>query len=131
MNNVFAQTHTSSMRADRDAELGGHQQHGEDLAYACKADGVDLADVDGLGLEKLLEDHPVMCVLTSRDADTIRLESISDGGVTENIVWSSGFLYEPGGEVRKIMQWFDWSPYQGLISARPLVYSIAWFTSHT
>jgi len=132
MNNVLAQTHTSSVRADRDTELGGHQQHGEDLAHAGKADGVDLADVDGFGLEELLEDHPVVCVLTGRDADPIRLESLSDGGVTENIIWSSRFLDEPGVKVRETMQSFDQSTaYQGLISASPLVYSIAWLTSHT
>jgi len=81
--------------ADGDTELGGHQQHSENLTHASKADGVDLADVDGFGLEKLLEDHPVMRVLTGRDADSIRLESLSDGGMTEDIVWSGRFLDEP------------------------------------
>ena len=98
MNNVFAQTHTSGVRTDRDIEFGGHEQHGEDLTHASKADGVDLADVDGFGLEKLLEYHPVVCMLTGRDADSIRLESLSDGGMTDDIVWSSGLLDKPGGE---------------------------------
>ena len=96
MNDVLAQTHTSGVRADRDAELGRHQQNGENLAHTSEADGVDLADVDGFSLEKLLEDHPVVCVLAGRDANTIWLESISNGGMPEDIVWSRGFLDEPG-----------------------------------
>ena len=97
MNNVLAQAHTSSVRADRDAELGSHQQNSENLAHTSKADRVDLADVDGLDLEKLLEDHPVVCVLTGRDANTIWLESLPDGGMAEDIIWSSRFLDEPRG----------------------------------
>ena len=81
MNDVFAQTHTSGVRADRDAELGRHQQNGENLAHASEPDRVDLADVDGFGLEELLEDHPVMCVFAGRDADAVRFESLPDGGM--------------------------------------------------
>jgi hypothetical protein len=84
------------MRADRDAELGGHKQNSKHLAHTSKANGVDLTDVDGFGLEKLLEDHSVMCVLTRRDANAVRLESLSDRGMAEDIVRSSGFLDEPG-----------------------------------
>ena len=35
-----------------------------------------------------------------------------------------------GVKVRTVWP-FEQHPYQGLIAARPLVYSIAWFTSHT
>lgn len=97
MNDMFAQTHTSCMGADGDTKLGGHQQNGENLAHTSEADGVDLADIDGLRLEKLLEDHPVVCMFASRDADAVWLESLSDGGMTEDIIWGGGFLYEPGG----------------------------------
>jgi len=41
-----------------------------------------LADVDGFGLEKLLEDNPVMCVFAGRDANAVRFECFADGGVT-------------------------------------------------
>ena len=95
MNDVLAQTYTPGMRADRDTKLGSHQQNGENLTYTSKADGVDLTDIDGFDLEKLLEDHPVMCVFTGRDANTIRLECLSDRGMAEDIVWGSRFLDEP------------------------------------
>jgi len=97
MNNVLAQAHPSGMRTYGNAKLGCHQQNGENLAHTSEADGVDLADVDGFGLEKLLEDHPVMRMLTGRDANTVRLKSLSDGGMAEDIVRSSGFLNEPRG----------------------------------
>ena len=97
MDDMLAQTHTPGMGADRDSELGGHQQNREDLAHASEPDGVDLADVDCFRLEKLLENHPVMCMFARRDPDTIWLESISDGGVPEDIIWSGGLLDEPSG----------------------------------
>jgi hypothetical protein len=97
MDDVFAQTHTPGMGADGDAELGRHQQNREDLTHAGETDGVDLTDVDCFGLEKLLENHPVMRVFTSRDADAVRLESLSDGGMAEDVVWSSRLLDEPRG----------------------------------
>lgn len=81
MNNVFAQAHTPGVRADGDTKLGGHQQNGEDLTHTGKPDGVDLTDVDGFGLEELLKDHPVVCVLAGRDPDAVWLEGFSDGGV--------------------------------------------------
>jgi hypothetical protein len=97
MDDMLAQTHAPGMGADGDPEFGGHQQNCEDLAHTSEADGVNLTDVDCFGLEKLFENHPVMCVFTCRDADTIRLESLSDGGMTEDIVWSSRLLDEPRG----------------------------------
>ena len=60
------------MRADRDAELRGQQQHRDHLVDAADAAGVDLADVDRLGLEELLEDHAVLHVLAGRDAGSGR-----------------------------------------------------------
>ena len=81
MNNMLAQTHTPGMGADRDTKLGGHQQNSKNLTHTSEPDGVDLADVDGFGLKKLLEDHPVMCVFTGCDSNTVRFESLSDGGM--------------------------------------------------
>ena len=95
MDDMFAQTHTPGMGTDGDAELCGHQQNRKDLTYTSKADRVNLADIDCFGLEKLLENNPVVGMFTSRDAYTIRLESLSDGGMAEDIVWSSRLLDEP------------------------------------
>jgi hypothetical protein len=95
MNDMLTQTHTPGMRADRDAELGGHQQNGENLTHTSEADGVYLADVDGFRLEKLLEDHPVMRVFTSGDANAVRFESLPNGSVAENIIRGGRLLDEP------------------------------------
>ena len=95
MNDMLAQTHTPGMRADRDTKFGGHQQNSENLAHTSKPDGVDLADVDGFGLKKLLEDHSVMCVFTGRNTNAVRFECLSDGGMTQDVIWGSGFLDEP------------------------------------
>ena len=51
MDDVLTQTHASSMRTDRDTKLGGHQQDSENLTHTSEADGIDLADVDGFGLD--------------------------------------------------------------------------------
>ena len=82
MNDMLAQTNTPGMRADNDTKLGGHQQNSENLTHASEPDGIDLADVDSFSLEKLLEDHPVMCVFTGRYANTVQFECLSDGGMT-------------------------------------------------
>jgi len=114
MNDMLAQTHTPGMRADRDTKLGGHQQNSEHLTHTSEADGVNLADVDGFSLEQLLEDHPVMCMFACRDANTIWLESLSDGGMTEDIVWSSGLFNEPGGRRSEWPRGKSRSPVPGL-----------------
>ena len=97
MNDMLTQAHTPSMGADRDSKLGSHQQNSENLTHTSEADGVNLADIDGFGLEKLFEDHPVVCVFAGCDTNAIRLEGLSDGGVAEDIVRSSRFLDEPRG----------------------------------
>ena len=53
------------------AELLGHEVHGEHLA-----DPADLAEVDGLHLEELLEHDPVGGHLPRRHADVVRLQRL-------------------------------------------------------
>src|SRR5256712_11738818 len=93
---VLAQPDASGMRADRYAELRGHQQHGEDLVYAAEAARVDLAEADGLRLEKLLEDHAVLAVLAGGHAD--RRDGLRDGGVAEHVVGARGLFHPVGIE---------------------------------
>ena len=69
---VLAQADAARVRADRDAELGGEQQDRDRLVDAADAARVELADVDRLGLEELLEDDPVLDVLAGRDPDRAR-----------------------------------------------------------
>jgi hypothetical protein len=54
---VFTETDTTGVRADWDAEFGGHQHDTENLVDTSDPARVDLADVDGVGLQQLLEDH--------------------------------------------------------------------------
>ena len=69
MLHVLAEADAAGMRADRDAELRRHQDDRQHLVDAGDAARVDLADVDRLGLEELLEDDAVLHVLAGRDAD--------------------------------------------------------------
>ena len=95
MDDILAQTDTACVRAYRDAKLGRHEEHAEHFAYASEATGVNLAHVDGLGLKKLLEDHAVVGVLASCDADAVRLERLADRGVAEDVIGRGGLLDEP------------------------------------
>ena len=53
---------------------------------------VELAEVDGLGLEQLLEEHAVHAVLAGRDTD--RGHGRTDRRVAENVV-GTGRLLDP------------------------------------
>lgn len=63
MDDIVGQADAASVRANGHALLGSHEQHGEDLVDARETARVDLADVDRLGCEELLEAHPVVGVL--------------------------------------------------------------------
>jgi hypothetical protein len=43
VNDVFTETDTTGVRADGDAELGGHEENGEDLVDALKPHGIGVA----------------------------------------------------------------------------------------
>ena len=74
--------------------LLGHQENGENLVDTTKSTSIDLAIVDGVSLEELLEDDAVLAVLSGSDSHPVGLESLSDSGVTEDIVRRSGLLNE-------------------------------------
>lgn len=73
-----------------------HEQHGHDLVDAAESAGVDLAVVDGAGLEQLLEHDAVLAVLARGDSDAVRLESLSDGCVAEDVIWRGWLFDKPG-----------------------------------
>ena len=66
MLHVLAQPDAARMRAGGHAELGRHQQDGQDLVDSAEPAGVDLADIDGAGLEQLLEDDAVQAEQLAR-----------------------------------------------------------------
>ena len=66
---VLAEADAAGVGADGDAEFCGEEDDGEVFVDAGDAAAVDLADVDGLGLEELLEHDAVVAVLAGGDAD--------------------------------------------------------------
>ena len=89
---VLAQPHAAGVRADRHAELGGHQQHGDHLVDAAQAAAVDLAEVDRTRLEQLLEHDAVLHVLAGRNAN--RRDCLAYALVSEHVV-GAGRLFDP------------------------------------
>jgi len=51
-----------------------------------KSDSIDLADVNGVSLKKLLECDAILGCLSSCDTNAERLESLPDGSVAKDIV---------------------------------------------
>src|SRR5690606_15424781 len=86
----LAQPHSPGVRADGYAELRGQQQDRDVVVDAADPGGVELEYVDRAGLEQLLEDHPVLHVLSGGDAD--RRHAVADRPVPEDVVWRGGFL---------------------------------------
>ena len=66
---VLAQADAAGVRAYGNAELRGEQQDREHLVDSAEPARVYLADVDGAGLEELLEDDAILHVLAGRDPD--------------------------------------------------------------
>lgn len=88
----LAQPHPAGVGADGLAELPGHQQHRDDLVDAGKTAGVDLHVVDRVGLQQLLEQHPVHAVLAGGDADAERAHAIADAAMPQHVIRAGGLL---------------------------------------
>src|SRR6266567_831772 len=93
MLHILAQANAAGVRADRNLELCSQQENGEVLIYACHATAIDLAYVDGLGLEELLEHDPVVAVLSCRDAHRRRLCAYAC--MAENVIRAGRLLHPP------------------------------------
>ena len=83
-----------SARGDSIA-LSGHKQNAQHFAHACESARVNLAHVDCFGLEQLLKHHPVVRVLSRRDADPVRLQCLANRGMAKDVVRCSGLLDKP------------------------------------
>ena len=75
--------------------LCSHQENTENLAHAGKSAGVNLADVDGLRLQKLFEHHAIVRVLAGSDSNAIGLECLTDSSMPQDIIGRRGLLNEP------------------------------------
>ena len=94
MLDVLAEADAAGVRADGDVELCGEEDDGEILIDAGYTAGVELEDVDGLGLEELLEHDAVVAVLAGGDAD--RGDFAANAGVAEDVVGAGGLFHPPG-----------------------------------
>ena len=95
MYNIFAQSHTTSMRADRYPKFLSHQQYTQYLGDARKPARIDLAYIDSLCLQKLLECHSVVGVLSCGNSDPVGRESPTNGGVPKDVVRGCRLLDKP------------------------------------
>jgi hypothetical protein len=95
MYDIFTQPYTSSMRTHRHSKLLRHQQHTQYLCDSCKSTGVNLANIDGICLQKLLKYHAIMCVFACGDSDAVGLESAADSGMAKDVIGGGRFLDEP------------------------------------
>jgi hypothetical protein len=95
----LAQPHAARVRAYRDAELRGHEDHREVLVHAAQPAAVDLAEPDGVGLEELFEQHAVGAVLAGGDAD--RGDGARNRRVAKHVVWTRRLLDPEQVEARE------------------------------
>ena len=87
---MFAESDTAGVRADRYAAFGGHEEHGEDLVDSSEPTTVDLDELDCFGLQELFEQHAVLAALPGGHPDGS--DGPGDGRMAENIIWAGGFL---------------------------------------
>ena len=100
----LAQPDAAGVRAHRDAELGGQQQDRDVLVDPGDPARVDLQHVDRVGLQQLLEHHPVGDVLAGGHRDRppsgAARQRLPDGRVAEHVV-RAGRLLDPRRVVRR------------------------------
>jgi len=81
VDDIFAEPNATCVWADRYAEFGSHEKDAEDFADTCQTAGIDLAYVNGLGLQELLEDHAIVGMLSCGNTDAMRFQRLANGGV--------------------------------------------------
>src|SRR6187401_272846 len=90
---VLAETDAAGVRTDRYPELRRKEENGESFVHSTDPAGVQLAYVDGVGLEQLLEDDAVLNVFTRCDA--YRRDLTTDACVAEDVVRARRLLDPP------------------------------------
>ena len=90
---VLAQPDAAGVRADRHAELRGQQQHRQHLVDAAEPAAVELADVDRVELQQLLEHDAVLDVLAGRDPIGATASRIAGARATSSGLVGSSIQY--------------------------------------
>jgi hypothetical protein len=109
---VLAEADAAGVGADGDVEFCSHEKDGEVFVNAGDAATIDLADVDGAGLEQLLEHDGVVAVFAGGDAGGGGFAT--DAGVAEDVVGAGGFFHPPdiyGCELAGALDSFYDSPF--------------------
>ena len=78
--------------------LGGHEKYAQNFADTCQTAGIDLAYINGFGLQQLLEDHAIVGMLPGGNANSMRLQCLANCSVAKNVVWRSRLFDEPADE---------------------------------
>src|SRR5215510_7516436 len=84
MLHILAQSNPTRVWANGDTKFGGHQDDCQRFIDAPQAATVDLTEADRLCLEKLLENDPVMTMLSGRHS--YRGNGFGDRSMTQDIV---------------------------------------------
>lgn len=112
---VFAEADATGVWADRHIEFLGHQEDREDFIDTGDTARVDLAKVNGVGLEELLKDDAVLDVLAGGDARAW-VKRFANSGVAKHVVGRSGLFNKVGLEWQQILH-----PADGLVHVPDLV----------
>lgn len=118
------------------SEISHFESSYQAFVDASQPNGVDLANISRLGLEKLLESNPILGCFASSDTDTIGLKGLPNCGMTKDIIWVRWLLDEDRFELNQVLHVLD-----GLRDApdlapafvrnipRVALYQLTWFAS--
>lgn len=106
------------MRANRHAKFGRHEKDTQNLADSTKTTRIDLANIDSLCLQELLEcnllsvrlegrTYPVVRVLAGGNTDSVWFEALANCSVSQSIIRSCGLFNEPRLDGLEVLDVFD------------------------
>ena len=75
--------------------LGCHEEYAKNLADTSKSTGIDLDNINGVSLQKLLENHAIVCMFPCGHADTVWFQCLAYSRMAQNVIRSSRFFNEP------------------------------------
>ncbi len=102
---VLAQPDAAGVRADRNAELRGEEKNRQHLVDSPQPATVELADIDRLELEELLEYDAVLDVLAGRDPEGC--DCGADSQMPDDIVRACRLLDPPRIDLGKAFDGMD------------------------
>lgn len=83
--------------------LGSHEKYAQDFADTCQTAGIDLAYINGFGLQELLEDHAIVGMLAGGNTNPMRLQCLANCSVAKDVVRCGWLFDEPAMDVEYIV----------------------------